>query len=157
MGEPVSLSDILRARERIQEHLYLTPCRKSTFLSQQTGVEVYLKLDNLQMTGSFKERGACNKLTLLTDAERRQGVIAASAGNHAQAVAYHGSRLGISTKIVMPEGTPLIKVERTRKFGGEVVLRGANFDESYAHARELQTREGCLFVHLFDDPAIIAG
>lgn len=157
MGDVVTLSDIKRARERIQEHLYLTPCRKSTFLSQQTGAEVYLKLDNLQMTGSFKERGACNKLALLTDGERAQGVIAASAGNHAQAVAYHGARLGISTKIVMPEGTPLIKVERTRRYGGEVVLQGANFDESYAHARQLQEREGRIFVHPFDDAAIIAG
>lgn len=154
---PVSLEDIRAARERIQEHLYLTPCRKSTFLSQQTGAEVYLKLDNLQMTGSFKERGACNKMMLLTAEERARGVIAASAGNHAQAVAYHGARLGISTKIVMPEGTPLIKIERTRRFDGEVVLHGANYDEAYQHAAQLQAEEQRVFVHPFDDPDVIAG
>lgn len=155
--DTVQLEDVLEARERIQEHLYLTPCRKSTFLSERTGAEVFLKLDNLQMTGSFKERGACNRMMLLTDEECRRGVIAASAGNHAQAVAYHGARLGISTKIVMPEGTPLIKVERTRSFGGEVVLHGSNFDEAYDHALELQASEGRVFVHPFDDPGVIAG
>ncbi len=153
----VTLEDIQQARRRIAEHLYLTPCRKSTFLSNETGAEVYLKLDNLQMTGSFKERGACNKLMLLTDDERAQGVIAASAGNHAQAVAYHGARLGISTKIVMPEGTPLIKVQRTEKFGGEVLLFGTNYDEAAEKAQELQAEEGRTFVHPFDDPDIIAG
>ena len=157
MGDVITLADIEQARERIQEHLYLTPCRKSTFLSRETGAELYLKLDNQQMTGSFKERGACNKMALLTDAERARGVIAASAGNHAQAVAYHGARLGISTKIVMPEGTPLIKVERTKNFGGEVVLSGANFDEAYLKARELEAEEGRVFVHPFEDPAVMAG
>ncbi len=153
----VTLTDVVEARRRIREHLYLTPCRKSTFLSQQTGAEVFLKLDNLQMTGSFKERGACNRLMLLAEDERERGVIAASAGNHAQAVAYHGARLGISTKIVMPEGTPLIKVERTREFGGEVVLDGANFDAAYEQALRLQKEEGRVFVHPFNDPGVIAG
>ena len=117
----------------------------------------YLKLDNMQSTGSFKERGAANKLAALTEDERKRGVIAASAGNHAQAVAYHGARLGISTKIVMPEGTPLVKVQRTKGFGGQVVLHGLNYDAAYAHAREIQDQENRVFVHPFDDPAIIAG
>lgn len=147
----------MAARARVAEHLYLTPCRKSTFLSNETGAEIYLKLDNLQMTGSFKERGACNRLMLLSDEERARGVIAASAGNHAQAVAYHAQRLGIDAKIVMPEGTPLIKVERTRKFGAHVVLDGLNYDESYTRARDLQDAEGRVFIHPFDDAGIIAG
>jgi threonine dehydratase len=155
--DAVTWSDIVQARERIRDEIYLTPCRKSTFLSQRTGATVFLKLDNLQMTGSFKERGACNRLMLLSTEERQRGVIAASAGNHAQAVAYHGARLGIGTKIVMPEGTPLIKVERTREYGAEIVLYGSSFDESYEHALELQAAEGRIFVHPFNDPGVIAG
>ena len=148
---------IQEALDRIKDAIFLTPCRKSTLLSQQIGTSVYLKLDNLQMTGSFKERGARNKLMSLSEEERARGVIAASAGNHAQAVAHHGSILGIATKIVMPEGTPLIKIERTRNFGGEVVLAGANYDESYQVAREIEAEEGRVFVHPFDDPHVICG
>lgn len=153
----VTLDDVLKARTRIREHVDLTPCRRSRLLSDQHGAEIFLKLDNLQMTGSFKERGAANKLAQLTDEERSRGVIAASAGNHAQAVALHGSRLGISTQIVMPEGTPIVKVTRTRGFGGEVILHGDNFDASYKYARELQEERGYTFVHPFEDRAIIAG
>lgn len=154
---PITRAAVVRARELIREHLFLSPCPHSSLLSEQLGCDVYLKLDNMQATGSFKERGAANKLASLTDEERENGVIAASAGNHAQAVAYHGSRLGISTKIVMPEGTPLIKVTRTKNFGGEVVLSGSNFDAAYKHALELQKAEGRTFVHPFDDAAIMAG
>lgn len=135
----------------------MTPCHKSENLSSQLGCQVFLKLDNLQRTGSFKERGAANKLMTMPEEERRCGVIASSAGNHAQAVAYHGTKLGIDTKIVMPEGTPLVKVTRTKRFGGKVVLHGANYDAAYARAMELAEEEGRTFVHPFDDPAIIAG
>jgi threonine dehydratase len=155
--DEVTLDVIRSARERIRDHVDLTPCRRSRVLSEQYGGDIFLKLDHLQLTGSFKERGAANKLAQLTDEERERGVIAASAGNHAQAVALHGSRLGISTRIVMPEGTPIVKVTRTRGFGGEVILHGENFDESYAHARALQRERGYTFVHPFEDPAIIAG
>lgn len=154
---PISLNDVEEAWERIRPHIFYTPYSHSALLSERFNCEVYLKLDNMQSTGSFKERGAANKLAQLTDEERARGVIAASAGNHAQAIAYHGARLGISTKIVMPEGTPLVKVTRTRGFGGEVVLHGANYDEAYAHAVELQAKEGRIFVHPFDDRAIMAG
>lgn len=154
---PISLEDVQAARERIKEHIFYSPAAHSALLSEKFGCEVYLKLDNMQSTGSFKERGAANKLALLTEEEKSKGVIAASAGNHAQAVALHGARLGISTKIVMPEGTPLVKVNRTRSFGAEVVLFGPNFDAAYAHAKELQEEEGRVFVHPFDDPAVMAG
>ncbi len=154
---PIERRNVVEARELIREHLFLSPCPHSTLLSEQLGCEVYLKLDNMQATGSFKERGAANKLASLSAEERDNGVIAASAGNHAQAVAYHGARLGISTKIVMPVGTPLIKVTRTKNFGGEVVLSGSNFDAAYKHALEVQKTEGRTFVHPFDDPAIMAG
>ncbi len=157
MTLPISLQDVEEAWDRIRPHIFYSPCAHSALLSEQLGSKVYLKLDNMQSTGSFKERGAANKLALLTDEERSRGVIAASAGNHAQAVAMHGARLGISTKIVMPEGTPLVKVQRTKSFGGEIVLHGANYDAAYAYAKELQEQENRVFVHPFDDPAIMAG
>ncbi|QDG50027.1 threonine ammonia-lyase [Persicimonas caeni] len=153
----VHFDAIEAARERIRDSIHVTPCHKSENLSSQLGCQVFLKLDNLQRTGSFKERGAANKLMTMPEEERRRGVIASSAGNHAQAVAYHGTKLGIDTKIVMPEGTPLVKVTRTKRFGGKVVLHGANYDAAYAHAMELAEKEGRAFVHPFDDPAIIAG
>lgn len=153
----VTLADVAAARNRLRDALFVSPCRRSKLLSEQYGGEIYLKLDNLQVTGSFKERGAANRLLLLSDEERARGVIAASAGNHAQALAYHGTRLGIDAKIFMPEGTPLVKVTRTRRFGAEVVLRGENYDASYAAAREAWKQEGRVFVHPFDDPAVIAG
>jgi threonine dehydratase len=153
----VTFDEVETAMERIRSAIYVSPCQKSATLSQKLGCQVYLKLDNLQRTGSFKERGARNKLMTLSEQERESGVIAASAGNHAQAVAYHGTQLGISTKIVMPEGTPLVKVTRTKRYGGEVVLHGANYDDAYAHATQLAEKEGLTFVHPFNDRAIIAG
>ena len=126
-------------------------------LSKLTGQQVYLKLENLQMTGSFKERGALNRLSLLTKEEVARGVVAASAGNHAQGVAYHSTRLGIRSIIVMPLATPLVKVTATREFGAEVVLHGANYDEACTEALRLCESEGMVFVHPFDDPAVMAG
>ena len=126
-------------------------------LSKLTGQQVYLKLENLQMTGSFKERGALNRLSLLTGEEAARGVVAASAGNHAQGVAYHSTRLGIRSIIVMPLATPLVKVTSTREFGAEVVLHGANYDEACTEAMRRCESEGMVFVHPFDDPAVMAG
>lgn len=153
----ITLNDVQQAQQRIGRAVLRTPCSQSLTLSRICGCNTYFKPENLQMTGSFKERGALNKLLLLGDAERRAGVIAASAGNHAQGVAYHATRLGIRSTIVMPRPTPLIKVSNTRDLGGEVVLHGANYDEALAHARELSAQHGLTFVHAFDDKAIIAG
>jgi threonine dehydratase len=153
----IQFSEIEEARERIRSAIITTPCSPSKLLSERLGCKVFLKMENLQITGSFKERGACNKLMSLTPEERARGVIASSAGNHAQALAYHGSRLGIDTKIVMPEGTPLIKVTRTKNFGAKVVLYGSSYDDAYRHAMELCEQEGRVFAHPFDDRAVIAG
>ncbi|MHB8416886.1 MAG: threonine ammonia-lyase [Myxococcales bacterium] len=153
----IDLADVERARERLRGELVLTPCRKTIWLSKLAGCDVFLKLESLQATGSFKERGALNRLLLLDPAERARGVISASAGNHAQGVAYHAGRLGISATICMPEGTPLVKAASTRAYGARVVLHGANYDEAYEEARRLQEQEGCVFVHPFDDDAVIAG
>ena len=148
---------IVEARERIRDRVYLSPCARSETFSRRCGATTFFKLENLQMTGSFKERGALNKLLQLSPDERRRGVIAASAGNHAQAVAYHASRDGIPATIVMPRRTPLIKVANTRSHGAEVVLHGNDFDEAYAHALELQRERGLVAVHPFDDDQVIAG
>jgi threonine dehydratase len=137
--------------------IYHTPCPVSHTLSRLSGSRTYFKLENLQMTGSFKERGALNKLLQISESERRAGVIAASAGNHAQGVAYHATRLGIRSVIVMPKSTPLIKVANTHDLGGEVVLHGTSYDESLAYARELAAEKGFTFIHAFDDDQIIAG
>ncbi len=153
----VNNSDIKSARARLGRAIYRTPCPVSLTLSKLCGCRTFFKLENLQMTGSFKERGALNKIMQLSDAERRPGVVAASAGNHAQGVAYHATRLDIRSVIVMPVATPLIKVSNTRDLGGEVVLYGANYDEALAHARELSAEHGFTFVHAFDDDAVIAG
>ena len=153
----LSLTDIEQAAQRLHGHLLDTPCVESKTLSQLTGAQIYLKFENLQYTASFKERGACNKLSQLTDAERRRGVIAMSAGNQAQGVAYHAQRLGIRAVIVMPRFTPGVKIERTRGFGAEVVLHGDTLDASRAHALLLAEREGLVFVHPYDDEAIVAG
>ncbi|CAN5400923.1 threonine ammonia-lyase [soil metagenome] len=153
----LSLTDIEQAAQRLHGHLLNTPCVESRTLSQLTGAQIYLKFENLQYTASFKERGACNKLAQLTEQERQRGVIAMSAGNHAQGVAYHAQRLGIRAVIVMPRFTPGVKIERTRGFGAEVVLHGDTLDESRAHAMELAEREGLVFVHPYDDEAIVAG
>src|SRR4051812_46624294 len=153
----VTLQDVLAARDRIRGSVPITPCPLSEPFSDLCGARVHFKLENLHRTGSFKERGAANKFALLTEDERRRGVIAASAGNHAQGVAYNAQRLGIHATIVMPEAAPLSKVQATRRFGAEIVLSGSNFDEAYAEACRLQKERGYVFVHAFDDDAIIAG
>ena len=153
----LSLTDIEQAAQRLHGHLLNTPCVASQTLSQLTGAQIYLKFENLQYTASFKERGACNKLAQLSQAERQRGVIAMSAGNHAQGVAYHAQRLGIRAVIVMPRFTPGVKVERTRGFGAEVLLHGDTLDQSRTHALALAEREGLVFVHPYDDEAIVAG
>ena len=153
----LSLTDIEQAAQRLHGHLLNTPCVESRTLSQLTGAQIFLKFENLQYTASFKERGACNKLAQLTASERQRGVIAMSAGNHAQGVAYHAQRLGIRAVIVMPRFTPGVKIERTRGFGAEVVLHGDTLDESRAHALLLAERDGLVFVHPYDDEAVIAG
>ncbi|MBA4261504.1 MAG: threonine ammonia-lyase [Comamonadaceae bacterium] len=149
--------DIEAAAQRLAGQVLDTPCVESRTLSQLTGCQVFLKFENLQYTASFKERGACNKLAQLTPEERARGVVAMSAGNHAQGVAYHAQRLGLRAVIVMPRFTPGVKIERTRGFGAEVVLHGDTLDASRAHARELAAREGLVFVHPYDDEAIVAG
>jgi threonine dehydratase len=153
----VTLQDVEAALGRIRDRIYLSPCARSETLSKLTATEGWLKLDNLQMTGSYKERGALNKLLLLSPEERERGLIAASAGNHAQGVAYHAGRLGVRATIVMPETTPIMKVANTRAYGARIVLHGSNYDEAYAEARRLEQVEGLTFVHPFDDPAVIAG
>jgi threonine dehydratase len=153
----LQLSDIEAAAQRLTGHVLDTPCVESRTLSQLVGCKVFLKFENLQYTASFKERGACNKLSQLTAQECARGVVAMSAGNHAQGVAYHAQRLGLRAVIVMPRYTPGVKVERTRGFGAEVVLHGDSLEASRAHARELAEREGLVFVHPYDDEAIVAG
>jgi threonine dehydratase len=153
----VALPDIQAALGRIRDQIYLSPCARSETLSRATGTHAFLKLENLQMTGAYKERGALNRLLAMAPAERARGLIAASAGNHAQAVAYHGGRLGVTVTIVMPETTPIMKVANTRAHGARVVLHGTNFDEAHAEARRLEQAEGLTFLHPFDDPLVIAG
>ena len=153
----LTFADIQAAAERLSGAVLQTPCVESRTLSQITGAQVFLKFENLQFTASFKERGALNKLLLLTDAERAHGVVAMSAGNHAQGVAYHAQRLGMRAVIVMPRFTPGVKVERTRGFGAEVVLHGDTLAEARAHAYELAEQQQLTFVHPYDDEAIAAG
>ncbi|WP_041675831.1 threonine ammonia-lyase [Ramlibacter tataouinensis] len=153
----LELADIHAAAARLQGQVAETPCVESRTLSQLTGAQVFLKFENLQFTASFKERGACNKLAQLTEAERSSGVIAMSAGNHAQGVAYHAQRLGLRAVIVMPRFTPGVKVERTRSFGAEVVLHGDTLDEARGHALVLAEQQRLVFVHPYDDEAIVAG
>ncbi|MFC6646056.1 threonine ammonia-lyase [Granulicella cerasi] len=153
----VTLEMVRAARERIAGSIYLSPCNHSQMISKMTGLDVYLKLDNLQMTGSFKERGALSRISMLTEDEARRGVVAASAGNHAQGVAYHATQRGIRSVIFMPETTPLVKVQNTRGFGAEVVLHGANYDAAYAEGRKMCEAEGMTFIHPFDDPLVMAG
>lgn len=153
----VGLADIEAARERLAGVIYETPCPYSQSLSELTGARVHVKLENLQMTGSFKERGAANMLRQLSPQERARGVVTASAGNHGLAVAFHAARLGIAAVIVMPEWAPLTKVLSARRQGAEVVLHGDNYDASYAHAREIEAARGLVFVHPFDDARVIAG
>jgi threonine dehydratase len=153
----ITLADVQAALGRIRQSIYLSPCTLSATFTQLTGNSIYLKLDNLQRTGAFKERGALNKLLTLTPEERGQGVIAASAGNHAQGLAYHAGKRGISAQICMPLTTPLIKVSATRAYGAEVVLHGANYDEACDEAIRRGEQQCLTFIHPFDDDAVIAG
>jgi threonine dehydratase len=153
----IELADIRQAAQRLQGQVPNTPCVESRTISQLTGAQVFLKFENLQFTASFKERGACNKLVQLSDSERERGVIAMSAGNHAQGVAYHAQRLGLRAVIVMPRFTPGVKVEGTRSFGAEIVLHGDTLDEARTHALGLAARQQLTFVHPYDDEAIVAG
>jgi len=153
----VTLSDIQTALGRIRESIQISPCTRSETFSELAGNSVYLKLENRQRTGAYKERGALNKLLTLSPEERSRGVIAASAGNHAQAVAYHAARLGIRARICMPLPTPLIKVSATRGYGADVVLHGANYDEAFAEALRQSEADRITFVHAFDDETVIAG
>ncbi|WP_188898226.1 threonine ammonia-lyase [Caldovatus sediminis] len=154
---PIGLAELRAAAERIRGAVLRTPTIECAGLSRALGCRVFLKLDNLQATGAFKERGAANRLALLSARERAAGVIAMSAGNHAQAVARHAQRLGIAATIVMPRFTPATKVTRTEAWGARVVLHGDTLAEAAAHAHELALREGLTFVHPYDDPAVIAG
>jgi threonine dehydratase len=154
---PITIADIRAAQARISTHIAPTPMASSDALCRSWGCNVHFKLEMLHTTGSFKERGARNKLLTLTDEQKRCGVIAASAGNHAQALAHHANLLGIACTIVMPLNAPLIKVRNTRESGAEVILEGGTYDEALAHSRELATERGLTFVHGFDDEAIIAG
>ena len=160
MSEPsdfVTLSDVQAAARRLASHVENTPCLHSRTLSAITGAQVYLKFENLQFTASFKERGALNRLLALSDDERRRGVIAVSAGNHAQGVAYHAQRMGVPAVIVMPRFTPTVKVERTRGFGAEVILSGDSFDDTKDEAARVAAERGLTMVHPYDDAAVIAG
>ena len=153
----VTFADIQAARTRIAGAVDRTPTRYSRKLSQLTGAEVWVKFDNLQFTGSFKERGALNRLLSLTPDERKRGVVAASAGNHAQALAYHGARLGVPVTIVMPEGTPFTKADGTRAHGATVVIKGLDFTGSTEEAHRLRDEEGRVFISAFDDEGIVTG
>lgn len=154
---PVSVDDVRRAAERLSGQVENSPCLHSRTLSQIIGAQVYLKFENLQFTSSFKERGALNRLASLTEDEKRRGVIAVSAGNHAQGVAYHAQRMGVPAVIVMPRFTPTVKVERTRGFGAEVVLSGDTFDDTKTEAARLAQQRSLTMVHPYDDAAVIAG
>jgi threonine dehydratase len=153
----ITIDDIERAAQTIQGQVLRTPLVPAPRLSQLTGAKVCVKHENMQPTGSFKERGAVTKLESLKPDERSRGVIAMSAGNHAQAVAYHARRLGIPATIVMPEGTPLVKAENTRSYGAKVILFGETLYEAAARAREIAAAEGLVFVHPYDDPLVMAG
>lgn len=154
---PVSIDDVHAAHARIRDAIVRTPTLVSKTLSEMTGATVYLKFENLQFTAAYKERGALNTLLQLSPEARAKGVIAASAGNHAQGLAYHANRLGIPATIVMPRTTPTVKVTQTEGHKAKVVLEGETFDAAYAHARVLEAECGYTFVHPFDDPRVIAG
>ena len=154
---PVTPADITAAAATIRGSVIATDCNRSRTLSEICGCEVWLKFENLQFTSTFKERGALNRLTALSPAERRRGVICMSAGNHAQGVAYHAKRLGIPSCIVMPIGTPMVKIENTRRHGAEVIVIGQTLEEAGAFAREHGQARGMTLIHPYDDPLIIAG
>ena len=153
----LTFTDIEAAAARLKGHVERTPLRHSVTLSQITGAQVWVKFENQQFTAAYKERGALNKLLLLTDEERARGVIAASAGNHSQGLAYHAARLGVPVTIVMPRNTPFTKVQHTRDYGAEVVLEGDSYDEAYGHALALKQLRGLVLVHPFDDYDVMAG
>lgn len=156
-GMPVTFDDIQQAGQRLMGHVVNTDCDHSRTLSEITGAKIWLKFENLQFTASFKERGALNRLSMLTASERQRGVIAMSAGNHAQGVAYHAKRLGIPATIVMPIGTPMVKVENTRHHGAEVIVTGETLEEAAAFAHKHGAERHLTFVHPYDDPLVIAG
>ena len=153
----LAFDDILAAKDRLQGHIERTPCRRSRTLSEITGADVWVKFENLQFTAAYKERGALNKLLQLTEAEKKRGVIAASAGNHSQGLAYHAARLGIPVTIVMPKATPFVKVQQTRAHGAEVVIDGDGYDEAYGVAMRLRDDRDLVFVHPFNDLDVMAG
>lgn len=153
----VSLADIKKAQEQIRSIVRKTPLEFSAALSGRVGVPIHLKCENLQLTGSFKIRGALNKISSLTDSEKAKGVLAASAGNHAQGVALSAAKLGVQSTIVMPKGASMVKQSATRNYGAKVILHGDNYDQAYAHARELVKDSGAIFVHPYEDPLIISG
>ena len=153
----LSIDDIRAASERLKGHIERTPCRHSRTLSEITGAEVWVKFENLQFTAAYKERGALNTLLQLSDNERGRGVIAASAGNHSQGLAYHAARLGIPVTIVMPRSTPFVKVQQTRAHGANVVLEGDNYDASSEVAMKLQGERDLAFIHPFNDVQVMAG
>ena len=151
------IQDFITAKEKLSKVLLKTSLIQSPIFSKEAGNEVYIKPENLQKTGSFKIRGAYNKITNLSDEEKKKGVIASSAGNHAQGVAYGAKESGIKAVIVMPKSTPLIKVESTKQYGAEVVLHGDVYDDAFKKAKELEEKEGYIFVHPFDDEDVIYG
>ncbi|MFN3620126.1 threonine ammonia-lyase [Sphingorhabdus sp.] len=157
MSDLLTLDHVRAAHARIRDSIVATPTLHSQTLSKLTGANIYLKFENLQFTAAYKERGALNAILLLSDEQRNKGVIAASAGNHAQGLSYHGTRLGIPVTIVMPVPTPTVKVMQTESVGGKVVLFGETFDDAYKHARQLEAEQGLTFVHPFDDPNVAAG
>src|SRR5437588_5801184 len=154
---PVTIADVRHAAAALEGAVARTPLIRAAALSELAGCQTYLKLETMQSTGSFKERGALNKLLSLTEAERRAGVVAMSAGNHAQGVAYHARRLGIPATIVMPAGTPFTKIDRTEALGAKVVLKGHNLVDARRAADALARERGFILVHPYDDPAVIAG
>src|SRR5438309_2995499 len=153
----ITFKDIEAAHERVKGAVFHSPCPPSIALSEIAGMEIFCKLDNLQRTGSFKERGARNALVQLSDEQKKRGVIAASAGNHAQALAYQGKLLGTPATVVMPQYAPLIKVSNCQKLGANVVLHGKDFAEAKARAHEIAAEKGLAYIDGYDDPAIIAG
>ena len=153
----LTVDHVRAAAERLEGSIIRTATTYSRTLSEMTGANIYLKFENHQFTASFKERGALNALLLMSEERRSKGVIAASAGNHAQGLSYHATRLGIPATIVMPVTTPVVKVKQTESVGGQVVLFGEKFDDAYAHARQLEQEQGLTFVHPFDDPDVAAG
>lgn len=157
MSDLLTLDHVRAAHARIRDSIVATPTLHSQTLSKLTGANIYLKFENLQFTAAYKERGALNAILLLSEEQRNKGVIAASAGNHAQGLSYHGTRLGIPVTIVMPIPTPTVKVMQTESVGGKVVLFGETFDDAYKHARQLEAEQGLTFVHPFDDPNVAAG